>query len=266
MNAITLLEKDHRNVDRLFDRLSNGSRVGPATRRRLVGQLVRELSAHAAAEEQALYPRIRESVKGGNSLARHALKEHQTTKELLSRLETVEPESTEGRRLVTRLSRAVRSHVKEEEKKVLPKLREKLTRRELDELGSELSGLKRVAPTHPHPGAPNTPPANLVAGLAASLVDRARDTVAPLARAFSAPAGETPSRTNGTGGRGRATGRRRRPAKRAVSRTRRTPGAAPRRVKSSATAGKTPKRRKRPADTTKSARSRRPRGAARRKR
>jgi hypothetical protein len=34
-----------------------------------------------------------------------------------------------------------------------------------------------MAPTHPHPHAPSTPPGNVVAGAAASIVDKARDAL-----------------------------------------------------------------------------------------
>jgi hypothetical protein len=33
-----------------------------------------------------------------------------------------------------------------------------------------------MAPTHPHPRAPDTPPGNLVAGAAAGAIDKAEDT------------------------------------------------------------------------------------------
>jgi hypothetical protein len=34
---------------------------------------------------------------------------------------------------------------------------------------------KKVAPTHPHPHAPNSPPGNLAVGPVLALVDRVRD-------------------------------------------------------------------------------------------
>jgi len=35
---------------------------------------------------------------------------------------------------------------------------------------------KSVVATHPHPNSPDEPPGNVIAGLAASVIDRARDT------------------------------------------------------------------------------------------
>ena len=45
----------------------------------------------------------------------------------------------------------------------------------LDELGQAMASLKKTAPTHPHPKAPDEPPGNLVAGAGAALVDKAID-------------------------------------------------------------------------------------------
>ena len=44
-------------------------------------------------------------------------------------------------------------------------------------MGDALRGAKAIAPTRPHPAAPNTPPGNVAAGLPAGMVDRARDAV-----------------------------------------------------------------------------------------
>lgn len=182
MNAIALLEKDHRKIERLFERLSR-RKASPAERRRLLRLVIQELSVHAAAEEQWLYPLVRRAVSGGDALADHALGEHQEAKELLARLDGAAPDATGARRALDRLIRAVRSHVEEEETKLFPVLRVSVGRKDLDDLGTALAGAKRIAPTHPHPAAPTRPPANVVAGVAAAAVDRARDALEPLAEA-----------------------------------------------------------------------------------
>ena len=71
----------------------------------------------------------------------------------------------------------VRHHVKEEESELFPELRAAVGEEELRAMGGQLAAAKKMAPTHPHPNAPATPPGNIVAGAAAAVVDRARDTV-----------------------------------------------------------------------------------------
>jgi hypothetical protein len=59
----------------------------------------------------------------------------------------------------------------------IPKIRKALSPADLRDLGEQMAKAKEVAPTHPHPRAPDEPPGNLVAGAAAAVVDRGRDLV-----------------------------------------------------------------------------------------
>jgi len=71
----------------------------------------------------------------------------------------------------------VRHHVEEEETELFPKLRASITTAELQEMGGALASAKKLAPTHPHPNAPDTPPGNVAAGAAAAVIDKARDAL-----------------------------------------------------------------------------------------
>jgi hypothetical protein len=75
------------------------------------------------------------------------------------------------------LIRDVRHHVKEEEGEMFPELRTHVDRKRLVEMGELMAAAKKIAPTHPHPHAPATPPGNLVTGAAAGVMDRARDAL-----------------------------------------------------------------------------------------
>jgi hemerythrin superfamily protein len=87
VDAITVLKEDHELVRRLFAGFGRTTDRAVKTRERLTRRLVKELSIHAAIEEQILYPRVREAVKKGDELADHALEEHQEAKELLDRID-----------------------------------------------------------------------------------------------------------------------------------------------------------------------------------
>ena len=65
----------------------------------------------------------------------------------------------------------------EEEAELFPLLTEHLGHDALDALGTRLAAAKALAPTRPHPNAPNRPPFNVLAGAGAAIVDRARDAI-----------------------------------------------------------------------------------------
>jgi hemerythrin superfamily protein len=174
VNAVHLLLEDHREVEQLFSRIEAAGGAGPDE---AVQEVVRELSVHAAVEEQVLYPAIREKVPGGDELADHAIEEHQEAKELLARIDGSDGDATERRSLLARLMIEVRSHVEEEEAELFPKLQAAFGPQEQQEMGQAMAEAKKMAPTRPHPNAPSTPPGNVVAGAAAALVDKARDAL-----------------------------------------------------------------------------------------
>ncbi len=174
VNAVHLLLEDHRKVEQLFSGIEAAGGAGPDE---AVQEVVRELSVHAAIEEQVLYPSIREKVPGGDEMADHAIEEHQQAKELLAGIDGSEADSTERRSLLARLMMEVRSHVEEEEGDLFPKLQTAFGPQEQQEMGQALAEAKKMAPTRPHPNAPSTPPGNVVAGAAAAVVDTAPDAL-----------------------------------------------------------------------------------------
>jgi hemerythrin-like domain-containing protein len=177
-DAITLLKADHRTVEKLFRDFERSSETAYKTRRKLVDKIISELSVHAAIEEQFLYPAARREVPDQESDVLEAIEEHHVAKWLLSELEGLDPTDERFTPKVTVLIENVRHHVDEEEHELFPALRSALDRSRLRELGAKLAEAKLLAPTHPHPRLPDTPPGNLIAGAVAGAVDLARDKVA----------------------------------------------------------------------------------------
>lgn len=177
VDGIELLTRDHRTVDDLFEQYEGLGPEDHANKRSLVDDMIRELSVHAAVEEQFLYPFIRDEVDGGDRLAQEGIEEHQEAKEILADLEDRQPSDPDFDARVRELIADVRHHVEEEEQEFFPALRAAATPEQLQDLGERLSTAKSAAPTRPHPGAPNTPPGNLAAGPAAGAVDRVKDAV-----------------------------------------------------------------------------------------
>jgi len=176
MDAITLLRNDHRTVEELFKKFEKAGPNAHKTKARLVEKIIHELAVHAAIEEMAFYPAVRGTNDKLTDTVLEGLEEHHVVKWLLGELESMDPSEERFDAKVTVLMESVRHHVKEEEREMFPAVRKALGRKELVELADILQKAKKTAPTHPHPRQPDEPPGNLVAGLVAGLLDRARDT------------------------------------------------------------------------------------------
>jgi hemerythrin superfamily protein len=176
MDATRLLEQDHREVEELFDQFERAT--GDTTRKgEVANQIVRELSIHAAIEEEVFYPAVRDAVPDGEGLVEHSLEEHQEVKELLAELEKMDPGDPGFHQKMQKVISDVKEHVGEEEGEMFPKFREVISATKLEEIGSKLEKAKAKAPTRPHPHAPNEPPGNKVVGPPAAAVDRTRDKI-----------------------------------------------------------------------------------------
>lgn len=177
MDAITLLKDDHKTVEKLFKRFEKAGDRAYAEKRKIVDQIIEELSVHAAIEEQLFYPATRDAVPEVEDIALESLEEHHIVKWVLSELEGMEPDDERFVAKVSVLIENVRHHVEEEEGEYFPMVRAELGRNVLRELGDAMEAAKKGAPTRPHPRLPDTPPMNLLVGGPAAIVDRVRRSV-----------------------------------------------------------------------------------------
>jgi hemerythrin superfamily protein len=224
MDAIALLHSDHQTVEKHFKAFEKAGERAHATRRREVDAMIRELSVHAAIEEQVFYPAVRATMEEANDTVLESLEEHHVVKWILSELDGMPAEAERFEAKVTVLIENVRHHVEEEEKELFPKVRKAFTKPQLEKLGEQMAEAKKLAPTHPHPRQPDTPPLNLVAGIIGATADVARDLVRT--------ATGRPAPSNGATGTARRTARSVR--KEATSRTSRAANTAQRKAKSTA--------------------------------
>ncbi len=176
-DAIALLKADHRTVEKLFKAFEKAGDTAYRTKRKLLDDIIRELSVHAAIEEQFLYPAVRRELPRAEDDALEAIEEHHVVKWILSELEPMNPKDERFDAKVTVLIESVRHHVRDEEQDLFHKVRTGMSRSALLDLGAQLAEGKRLAPTRPHPRSPDEPPANLIVGTVAGVVDRARTAV-----------------------------------------------------------------------------------------
>jgi hemerythrin superfamily protein len=142
-NAIDLLKRDHDDVDKLFSQyedIKDGD--DDADKELLVAQICDALTVHAQIEEEIFYPAARRALDQdeGKDLLDEAAVEHQTLKDLITRLEAAPNDDPLYDAGVKVLSEYVKHHVKEEENELFPKC--KSSQMDLDAVGSQLDDRK----------------------------------------------------------------------------------------------------------------------------
>lgn len=148
-DVISLIKADHRKVDLLFAEYESSKK--DADKKILLQQIVKELNVHAAAEEKLVYPTLKESDAEGTN---EAYEEHHVVEVVLQELMGVEEINELVDAKVKVLSELVKHHVKEEEKTLLPEIKESGT--DLNELGSEFKAEKeRLKAANLKPGQAN---------------------------------------------------------------------------------------------------------------
>ncbi|MDQ0380084.1 hemerythrin domain-containing protein [Amycolatopsis thermophila] len=173
-DLISVIISDHRHVERVFTELESGTGT-PEHRRNLADHVIAELVRHSVAEEQYMYPAARKYLENGDELADHELEEHAEAEEVMKQLENIPATEPRFDELLRQLMDDIRHHIEDEEKDLLPKLQSACSPEELLDLGDKVERAKKMAPTRPHPSAPDRPPMNLILDPGAGLIDKIRD-------------------------------------------------------------------------------------------
>ena len=120
-SAISLLKSDHREVDALFSQFEKAS--GTARKQTIVRKICDALTVHMKIEEDIFYPPARDALKrAGEDLLDEAEVEHEGMKWRIDLLKKMRPEEDLYDAEVKVLAEYVRHHVKEEERKLFPRL------------------------------------------------------------------------------------------------------------------------------------------------
>lgn len=147
MNALTLLEQQHQEVEELANEFLNLGAEAVDEKRQIARTVIEQLSIHATLEEMAFYPTVREAVPELDDTLDEHLQDHQKIKDLAQELLGMDPEDP---RFVTTIVQLV---------------------------GEVMEDLQDDAARRPHPWAPDTPPLNTLAVPIAARLDKLRSQV-----------------------------------------------------------------------------------------
>jgi len=135
MDAIELLESQHREVEEIFSQIEDAD--DPATKNDLFEELADKLAIHAAIEEHHFYPAVK--AKRTEDILLESLEEHLGIKRVLADLLKIDAEDETFDAKIKVLKETVSHHVEEEETDLFPKVRKLFDKERREALGQEMS-------------------------------------------------------------------------------------------------------------------------------
>jgi hemerythrin-like domain-containing protein len=173
-DMVSVLVRDHEEIKEFFRRIE--SAADAQARRDAADMLTAEVARHSVAEEMYLYPAARKVLPDGDAMVDEEIQEHSEAEELLKRWEGMDGDDPEFMTVYQDIKKGLLHHIDEEEEpKLFPAMQQHLTTEQMDELGEKITRAKKLAPTRPHPSAPDEPPMDKVLGVPLGIVDRIRD-------------------------------------------------------------------------------------------
>lgn len=136
MNITEIITMDHRKVDTLFTEIENTT--DPKKVEEFFGQIYKDLSAHAEAEEEVVYPAVRSYYPDTQDL----YDEQAEMKQMLERIKSTSPSSPQFKDMVQQLKKAVKDHVQEEESDMFAKLRQNFSEEQMQQMSTRFKEAK----------------------------------------------------------------------------------------------------------------------------
>lgn len=172
-DVIDVLTADHLEARELIADIAMAA--SDDSRREMADMLIAELVRHSVAEEMFVYPAMREDLPNGEASVEHDIAEHKELEKTMKRLEAADPGSAEFAQVMGELEATLLDHITDEEGEQFPLMREHMSREKLLRLADQVAAAKLIAPTRPHPLAPNSALFHVLVGPGVGLVDRLRD-------------------------------------------------------------------------------------------
>jgi hemerythrin superfamily protein len=138
LNIQDLIRMDHVKVNTLFTELLASN--DPQKIQEYFGQIYKDLSAHAEAEEEVVYPRVRPFY--GQNDTQELYDEQAEMKRTLDEIKAIEPSSPQFKDKIKQLMEAVGDHIRQEESSMFAAIRNNLSTQECEQLSTEFKAAK----------------------------------------------------------------------------------------------------------------------------
>jgi hemerythrin-like domain-containing protein len=144
MDAIALLEADHKKVKRLLAELDSTTERGVKTRTELFATIKGELTLHEIVEEEIFYPELKAHPRA-QDIVLEGYQEHHVVDLLMGELEALDVSDETWGAKATVMKENIEHHIEEEEGEMFRQARQVFDAAELDDLGAQMEARKASA-------------------------------------------------------------------------------------------------------------------------
>ena len=137
MDAMKLLEQDHRKVKELLQEGEETTERATTRRPELLTELLTELRIHETIEEEIFYPALEEHAKT-KDIALEGYEEHHAVDRIAEELVVLDPSDETWTAKFTVMKENIEHHIEEEEGEMFPKARQVLDDDELEEIATSM--------------------------------------------------------------------------------------------------------------------------------
>ncbi len=172
-SIIAVLSDEHLQIAALSAELAESEQPN----KDLASVVTATVTRHLSAEEQYLYPAVKDALPDGRSIAEREVARDAEILKKLAQLEAEKPGTRAFKKLVDTIGAEFHEHSKTCAGEIFPRLRDAISEANLVRLGNRVEIAEEAAPTRPHPSSPATPPLNKVTDAALGAADKIRDAV-----------------------------------------------------------------------------------------
>jgi hemerythrin-like domain-containing protein len=137
MNAISLLEEDHRKMKKLLSELESTTERGVKTREELFTTVKDELTVHETIEEEIFYPALKDHPKT-KEITLEAYEEHHVVDMVMAEIEGVPFDDERWGAKFKVMKENIEHHIEEEENEMFKQARQVFDDDELEALGERM--------------------------------------------------------------------------------------------------------------------------------
>lgn len=138
MDIRDLIRLDHNKANTIFTEI--GASNDPQKLQEYFGQLYKDLLAHAKAEEEVVYPKVRSFY--GNDNTQELYDEQAEMERMLNEIKSISPSDSRFKDKIKQLMDAVGDHIRQEESTMFAAIGKNFSEKEREQLASEFKSAK----------------------------------------------------------------------------------------------------------------------------